>query len=77
VEFQRNTDQQLNLSNLRGVETVENVEDVEAPKGRDDREGLFRRTPWRTYQISSFEFEKARTQSAARFFALVLETICS
>jgi len=29
VEFQRHTDQQLNLSNLRGVETVEDVEDVE------------------------------------------------
>jgi hypothetical protein len=33
MELQRNTDQQLNVSNLTGVETVENVEDVEVPKG--------------------------------------------
>jgi hypothetical protein len=32
MEFQRNTDQQLNLSNLGGVETVEDVEDVEEPE---------------------------------------------
>jgi hypothetical protein len=32
VEFQRNTDQQLNLSNLSDVETVEDVEDVEVPE---------------------------------------------
>jgi hypothetical protein len=32
VEFQRNTDRQLNLSKLGGVETVEDVEDVEAPE---------------------------------------------
>jgi hypothetical protein len=32
VEFQRNTDQQLNLSNLSSVETVEDVEDVEVPE---------------------------------------------
>ena len=31
MEFQRNTDQQLNLSNLSSVETVEDVEDVEVP----------------------------------------------
>ena len=29
MEFQRDTDQQLNLSNLGGVETVEDVGDVE------------------------------------------------
>ena len=32
MEFQRNTDQQLNLSNLSSVETVEDVEDVEVPE---------------------------------------------
>jgi hypothetical protein len=32
VEFQRNTDQQLNLSNPSSVETVEDVEDVEVPE---------------------------------------------
>jgi hypothetical protein len=32
MEFQRNTDQQLNLSNLSDVETVEDVEDVEVPQ---------------------------------------------
>ena len=30
MEFQRNIDQQLKLSNQSGVETVEDVEDVEA-----------------------------------------------
>jgi hypothetical protein len=34
VEFQRNTDLRLNLSNLSGVETVEDVEDVEVPSKR-------------------------------------------
>ena len=37
VEFQRNTNRQLNLSNLTGVETVEGVEDGEILKGRDNR----------------------------------------
>ena len=32
MEFQRNTDQQLNLSNLSSVETVEDVENVEVPE---------------------------------------------
>jgi hypothetical protein len=31
VEFQRESNQQLNLSNLSTVETVEDVEDVEVP----------------------------------------------